>query len=77
MNKQLENMSVDALLILFPENHSLYKDSRSWIIKDDNGEWLCDQEHNETFKDFLIRFLFTIPYHVEENLWRTWNTLQL
>jgi len=46
------NMAIDRL----PENLPLYKDSGTWqMLSDDMDVVLCEQNHNESFFDFIER----------------------
>lgn len=46
-----------TILESLPENRPLEKDSGRWLIRDDSGEKvLCEQNANETFREFIIRY---------------------
>ncbi len=53
-----ENFELETLLNALPQNRPIYKDSGLWAIRTDDMEnEYMDQKCNETFKDFIIRYI--------------------
>jgi tRNA(His) 5'-end guanylyltransferase len=70
----LETFELENLINALPQNRPLYKDSGCWAVRTDDMEnEYMSQRHNETFKQFLIRYLeWVLEYekdNEEEILW--------
>lgn len=51
-----ELVVIDSLVVDFPQNKPLYKDSGLWQLRtDDMEDVLVQQDVNESFRSFLIR----------------------
>ena len=60
-----ENIPTEHLLDSLPQNIPLYKDSGLWMFRaDDMEDVLCQQEVNESLRNFVIRYFKT---HEENN----------
>lgn len=56
--------STDNLIDCLPQNRPLYKDSGLWQIRTDDMENVYMQQNcNETFRDFIIRYLEWLEEH--------------
>ena len=54
----LESRKLEHLLEVLPQNRPLYKDSGLWQVRTDYMEdIILSQMTNESFKDFIIRYL--------------------
>lgn len=63
--EQIQSLSLENLLELFPDNYSLYKDSGSWTIYDDfDMEYSCQDSQEiyrgDTLQKFLARFIHNL-----------------
>jgi tRNA(His) 5'-end guanylyltransferase len=76
----LQNFGLENLINALPQNRPLYKDSGCWSIRtDDMKNEYMSQRHNETFKQFLIRYLewvleYAKEHEEEEILWGLTST---
>lgn len=66
----LTNYELEDLLECLPQNRPIYKDSGLWQVRTDDMENIyMNQNSNESFKDFLIRYiLFVDEYEPEYNI---------
>lgn len=75
MNIKYENYDIETLIDNMPENIILYKDSGLWSFYDDSFDnVLLDQNTIETFKQFVIRFMY---YLESENKLGWWYNLDI
>ena len=70
----LENFELETLINALPQNRPLYKDSGLWQVRTDDMENVYMQQTcNETFKQFVIRYIeWLLEYEkddVEELMW--------
>ena len=57
MDNYLE-YETSELINYLPENTPLYKDSGLWQFRTDDMEnVIIDQNHNENFRDFILRYI--------------------
>lgn len=57
----LINCELEDLLECLPENRPIYKDSGLWQVRTDDMEDIyMNQKSNESFKDFLIRYILFV-----------------
>ena len=57
IGKENMQMQLNEILDWLPENRPLYKDSGRWQIRsDDMDDVICQQQVNESFKEFLFRY---------------------
>jgi len=61
-NEFLTEDLIDAL----PQNRPLYKDSGSWTIRGDDMETIYAMQTNETFREFIIRYIEWLANYPDE-----------
>lgn len=64
----LSNFTTDELIDALPPNRPLYKDSDLWAIRtDDMEDVYMDQHHNESFRQFIERYINWLVYEDKNN----------
>lgn len=63
-----ENFTTEQLIDALPENRPLYKDSGLWHVRtDDMHDVLVYQAANETFRDFVVKYLNWMEMYEPDN----------
>ena len=71
----LQTFELENLINALPQNRPLYKESGSWSVRtEDLQNEYMSQRHNETFKQFIIRYLeWVMEYEKDYEEQLLWN----